>query len=188
MSAMDLLHRRRWSVEEFQRAIQLGLFHEDERLELIHGDIYRNNTPDPLHSAAVSLSRDALGTLFLVNCHLRTENPLTIPGDGQPEPDILVVRGNRRDFTSRHPEPGDVLLLIEVSDSTLSEDRSVKGPLYAEAGIPEFWILNLRQRQLEVHQAPQNGIWTRTFVVSETGTASPLAAPNAVIPVADLLP
>ena len=80
------------------------------------------------------------------------------------------------------------MLLIEVSCSTLATDRSVKGPLYAGAGIPEYWILNLSGRQLEVHRTPLNGVWAQTFVVPESGTVSPLAAPEATVTVADLLP
>ncbi|MGC4046030.1 MAG: Uma2 family endonuclease [Armatimonas sp.] len=145
--------------------------------------------PDPPHSITIPLSLALLQAIFIpLNAHLRTENPLLIPSGSQPQPDILVVNGAPRDYLAQHPQPADVLLLIEVSDSTLQTDRSVKSPLYAEAGISEYWILNLQDRQLEVHRTPLNGIWTSTFVVPSSGTVTPLAAPNATIAIVDLLP
>ena len=189
MSAFETLPRRRWTVEEFQHAARAGVFGEDERLELLFGEIVPAMPPDPSHSGSTGSLDDILRRIFAgADCFIRAENPLVIPGDGQPEPDIAVIRGSRQDFFQHHPTPTDVLLLIEVSGSTLTTDRSVKGPLYAGAGIPEYWILNLPGRQLEVHRTPQNGVWTQTFVVPETGAVSPLAAPGATVAVADLLP
>ena len=146
--------RRRWSVEEFQCAIRLGLFREDERLELLDGEIFEQMPPDPPHSSSTGFTYDALYAAFAnIDAHLRSENPLVLTGSSsQPQPDVVVVRGSRHLYTSRHPAPTDVLLLIEVSDSTLSDDRNAKSVLYATAGITEYWIVNLRDRQLEVHR------------------------------------
>ncbi|MBB6053031.1 Uma2 family endonuclease [Armatimonas rosea] len=182
--------RRRWSVEEFQCAIRLGLFREDERLELLDGDIFEQKPPDPPHSSTIPLSHVALNRAFTgIDCHLRTENPIVLTSsNSQPQPDIVVAQGSPRLYASRHPGPDDVLLLVEVSDSTLSDDRNAKSALYATAGITEYWIVNLRDRQLEVHRHPQNGIWTQTQVIAATGNIAPLSAPNSPVAVADLLP
>lgn len=182
--------RRRWSVEEFQCAIRLGLFREDERLELLDGEIFEQMPPDPPHSSSTGFTYDTLLVAFAnVGCHLRSENPLVLTGNSsQPQPDVVVVRGSRHLYTSRHPAPADVLLVVEVSASTLTDDRSAKSALYAAAGITEYWIVNLRDRQLEVHRLPQNGIWTQTQVVSATGSIAPLSAPQSLVTVADLLP
>lgn len=183
------LRRRSWTVEEFQSAIRLGLFHEDERLELLQGEIIELIPVDPTHSLVTGLVNDALMAAFRgQNCHVRTENPIVLPHDGQPQPDVIVACGQRRAYPHQHPTPVDVFLLVEVSGSTLAEDRSVKSPLYAIAGITEYWIVNLKDRQLEVHRMPQNGIWTQTQVISATGTVAPLAAPQSPILVSELLP
>ena len=182
--------RRRWSVEEFQCAIRLGLFREDERLELLDGEIFEKMPPDPPHSTTIPLSHVALNRAFAgLDCHLRTENPIVLTGSSsQPQPDIVVAQGSPRLYTSRHPAPTDILLVVEVSASTLTDDRNAKSALYVTAGIAEYWIVNLQDRQLEVHRHPQNGIWTQTQVVGATGSIAPLAAPNMPVTVADLLP
>ncbi len=182
--------RRRWSVEEFQCAIRLGLFHADERLELLDGEIFEKMPPDPPHSTTTGFTYDALQAAFVgIDCHLRSENPIVLTGTrSQPEPDVVVVRGPRRLYTSRHPAPTEILLVVEVSASTLTDDRNAKSALYATSGITEYWIVNLQDRQLEVHRLPQNGIWTQTQVVGATGSIAPLAAPNMPVTVADLLP
>lgn len=181
--------RRLWTVEEFQCAIERGVFHEDERLELLQGEIIEQMPVDPPHSLTTGLVSDALVAAFAgMDCHVRTENPIALPNNSQPQPDIVVARGARRAYRSQHPTPLDIVLLVEVSGSTLIEDRAFKAPLYAAAGIAEYWIVNLRDRQLEVHRTPQNGIWTQTQVVAATGSIAPLAAPSALLAVAELLP
>lgn len=188
-AAPSPLPRRRWTVEEFQSAARFGLFRPEERLELLDGEILEKRPPDPPHSSATGLVDDVLRRAFAgVDGFIRTENPVVLPHASQPEPDVAVVRGQRRDFASRHPSPADLLLVVEVSFSTLADDRGIKARLYAEAGIAEYWIVNLRDRQLEVHRTPQNGIWTQTFVVATGNSVAPLAAPGATVAVADLLP
>jgi Uma2 family endonuclease len=99
-----------------------------------------------------------------------------------------MLRGDIRQYATRHPAPEDVLLVVEVSDATLGFDRSRKARIYAESGIPEYWILNLIDRYLEVHREPQNGAYQSITVFPEAGTVSPLAAPAAAVAVGDLLP
>lgn len=183
------LLRRRWSAEEFQSATRLGIFRPEERLELLDGEILEKMPPDPPHSSATGLLDDVLRRAFAgVDCFVRTENPIVLPQASQPEPDAAVVRGARRDYLQQHPMPGDLLLVVEVSFPTLADDRGIKARLYAEAGIAEYWIVNLRDRQLEVHRSPRGGIWTQTFVVAVGASVAPLAAPSATVPVDDLLP
>jgi Uma2 family endonuclease len=180
---------RRWTVAEYQRAAQMGLFGPEERLELIDGEIYEKMPPDPPHSTGIDLARFHITRAFQgVDCYLRSENPVVLPNDGQPEPDIAVVAGVPGRYRDHHPGPEDVLLIVEVADSSLSFDRRQKGPQYAVAGIQEYWILNLPDRCLEVFRLPQNGGWTATSTVAEDGAVSPLAAPGATVRVADLLP
>jgi Uma2 family endonuclease len=180
---------RRWTVAEYQKAAKVGLFGPEERLELIDGEIYKRMPPEPPHSNGIDFVRAALVAAFRsVDCYLRTENPISIPGDSQPQPDAAVVVGNPPRYRGRFPIAEEIYLLVEVADSSLNFDRRRKGPQYAAAGIREYWILNLRDRCLEVFRAPQNGAWTVTFTVPENGALSSLTAPEASVAVADLLP
>jgi Uma2 family endonuclease len=180
---------RRWTTDEYHRAAALGLFHPEECLELVDGEIIEKMPPDPPHSGSVGMTADVLARAFsLVDCCVRTENPVTLPNDGEPQPDVAVVIGDHRRYTGRHPQPADVLLLMEIADSSLAYDRETKGPLYAAAGIREYWILNLRERQLEVHRDPHDGEWVTAFIVPADGNLSPQSAPNSTVAVSDMLP
>ena len=182
--------RHLWTVEDYQRMATLGLFAPEERTELINGEIIDKMPPSPDHSLSVDLIRIALAAAFAgQDCFLRSENPVRLPGiRNQPQPDIAVVRGNPRLYPGRFPAPEDILLLIETAYSSEDFDRDTKAPLYAAAGIPEYWIVNLKARTLEVYRDPQNGVYATLFTVPATGTVSPLAAPESVVLVADLLP
>lgn len=182
-------HPRHWTIAEYQRAADLGLFGPEERLELIRGEIIEHRPPNPPHSVCVSLVNVVLSrALSLDGLCLRQEQPIILPADGQPEPDIVVLSGDHRQYNNRHPRPENVELLIEVSDSTLDFDRVTKGTDYTIAGIREYWIINLQDRQLEVHRDPQNGRWATTFTARENESVAPLVSPETPIAVADLLP
>ncbi len=179
-----------WTSEEFHRAFSMGLFRLDEKLELIDGEIIEKMGGDPSHSVGVGLVQDALAKAFaLTDCHLRIQHPIALPGGvSEPEPDVAVVRGQRRQYDKHHPQPVDTLLVVEVANTTLTYDRERKAPAYAVAGVVEYWILNLTDRQLEVHRHPQNGAYQSTVILTASQSASPMAMPTEIIRVADLLP
>ena len=180
---------RRWTVEEFFRAARLGLFRPDERLELLSGEIIEKMTQNPPHAVALNKSIPVFSRVIAgQDCHLRVQAPLALSDDSAPEPDIAVIAGSPDNYATKHPAPGDVLLLVEISDATLHLDRRRKAALYAAAGINEYWILNLIDRRLEVHRDPSNGAYQVITLLGETQTISPLAAPQATLRVADLLP
>lgn len=185
---------RHWTRDEVYRAMESGIIRSDERLELIHGELFQKMTQNPPHVTAVLKTQKALGTLFASGYHVRTQAPLTLANDNEPEPDVMVVRGELEDYTD-HPTPADVVLVVEVSDSTLGTDRRFKGSVYAEAGIAEYWVENLQNRTLEVYRDPAPladapfGFGYHTLTVyADTDTITPLAAPQSSIRVADLLP
>ena len=185
-----------WTVETFYRALSAGLFEHPERLELIKGEIIERMSPqDTPHSTATLLTRDLLADLFRSVGHVRSQMPLDILRDTEPEPDVFVVKGTVRDYEMRQPRPSDLLLLVEVSDSTLPYDRGVKGSLYAEAGIAEYWIVNLPERCLEVYREPGEmeggrfGYGYRQMQrYAETESVAPLSAPGMSVRVEELLP
>jgi Uma2 family endonuclease len=185
-----------WTVERFYRALSAGLFEHPERLELIKGEIIERMSPqDTPHSTSTLLTRDLLADLFRALGHVRSQMPLDLFRDTEPEPDVFVVKGAIRDYETRKPRPSDLLLVVEVSDSTLAYDRGVKASLYAEAGITEYWIVNLPERCLEVFRDAGAKAGERFGFgyhdvrrYAETESVAPLAAPDAPVRVEDLLP
>jgi len=186
----DYPRARRFSRAEYYRAAETSVFAPGERLELIGGKIIVMSPIGPPHATGVGKSEDALRAAFAsVRCHIRSQMPVHLAGDNEPEPDVVIARGGRGDYANAHPVAADVLLLIEVSDATLSFDRSTKAMLYAQNDIAEYWLLNLRERTLEVRRNPENGVYPPPVVYGENDTVTPLHAPQASpVRVADLLP
>ena len=181
---------RRWSREEYYRMADLGWFGE-QRVELIEGEIIEMPPQNNMHSVAIEMVERALEAAFGSKAWVRTQLPLNVPDGSAPEPDLAVVWGNPRDFQD-HPQ--SALLVVEISDWTLRYDRTRKGPLYAQSGIAEYWIVNLIDRKLEVHRNPQveaggkSSRYTDVQPLLPSESISPLSMPAAVIQVADLFP
>lgn len=183
--------RRPWTRKEYERAIDLGLFGPDEKLELIEGEILKKMAPmNTPHTTGIALCTRALRTAFPIGHYLRIQMPLATSDLSEPEPDVAVVIGDERDYEEAHPNTA--VLVVEVADSSVNYDRTVKAALYAQAGVPEYWVLNLRERRLEVYRQPDAAAdparYTMTFRLAESETVVPLAALSAVISVSDLLP
>ncbi len=149
--ALDDLYRI--TVDEYERMADAGVL-TDRRVELINGWLVRKMTTKPPHVIAVDAAREVIARLLPKGWWLREEKPVRIPDFDEPEPDLSVVRGSRLDYRTRHPGPGDIEFLIEVSDTSLSWDRREKLSAYARAGVPIYWILNLVDRQLEIYSDP----------------------------------
>jgi Uma2 family endonuclease len=184
---------RRWSRVEYDRLVEHGMFRPDERLELLDGLLVVREPQGSRHATAVGLVHDALAAAFGRRYHVRGPGPIALDESSEPEPDLAVVPGTRRDYRDAHPS--SPVLVVEVSDSTLALDRRLKGGLYARAGIAEYWILNLVHRVLEVYRQPVRSSGARhgwkyrsVRLLEGNAVVSPLAAPGARIPVADLLP
>jgi Uma2 family endonuclease len=182
-----------WTRARYHQAGELGLFHPGERVELLEGEVFYKVSPqsDP-HASAIVLTADALRAALGQGFHVREEKPMVLSDLTEPEPDVVVVRGTARN-TPNHPTPANAVLVIEVSFSTLTFDRTEKAAAYARSGIADYWILNLRARQLEVRRDPgpmNNGehSYRSLQILLENGEVSPLATPDVVVRVADLLP
>ena len=172
--------------------VAVGLLHEDEHVQLIEGEILEMTPQYPPHATAVQLVAQALGQVFGPGYTVRQQLPLALSDDSEPEPDIAIVAGGIRDFMHEHP--ATAALLIEVADSSLAFDRRRKGRLYAAAAIPEYWIVNLAERVLEIYRMPAASSGSGEFeyaertTIDERGRVSPLARPDTSIAVADFLP
>ncbi len=143
----------RFSVEQYHQMIRLGILTEDDPVELLEGWIIHKMPKNPPHRAATKLTRNALEEILPSGWYVDAQEPITLE-DSEPEPDVVIVRGNTRDYLDRHPGSQDLALVVEIADSTLERDRTSKKRMYARAGIPVYWIVNLCERQLEVYTEP----------------------------------
>ena len=142
----------RWSRTEYDRAVDAGVFVPDARLELVDGEILAMTPQGSRHFAGVELAADALREAFGAGCRVRVQGPLAAGDDSEPEPDVAVVEGHARTYRDAHPTTA--LLVVEVSDDSLSRDRTGKQRRYSRCGIREYWILALPDQRLEIHRDP----------------------------------
>lgn len=143
----------RFTVAEYESLIRSGTLPEKPRHELLEGWITPKMTKSPAHEVAIDQIQETLRARLPGGCRLRIQSAITT-ADSQPEPDLAVARGQARDFLERHPGPEEVPLVIEVADSSLARDRGLKAHVYARAGIPNYWIVNLVDRVVKVHSEP----------------------------------
>jgi Uma2 family endonuclease len=181
----------RWTAEQAYTLAELGFF-DDRRVELLEGVLYEM-TANPPHAVAVGLGTRILIRLFDAGYTTRVRQPLDFGRRNLPEPDLAIVEGSDRDYLTAHPKTA--LLVVEISDSTLRKDRNIKAHVYAHAGIADYWIINLNDRQLEIHRNPGRDPsrkgryrYADVTIVPADSHASPLAAPGVNIAVAELLP
>ncbi|HEX8598399.1 MAG TPA: Uma2 family endonuclease [Chloroflexia bacterium] len=151
--------RYRFSVDEYYKMAEVGILSEDDRVELIEGEIVYMAPIGIRHAHCVDTLNRLFSQLLSKNVLVRVQNPIRLNADSEVQPDVALLR--LRDYTKdqQHPGPDDVLLVIEVSDTTLSWDRREKVPLYARAGITEVWIVNLQQDRIEVYSQPEGGAY-----------------------------
>jgi Uma2 family endonuclease len=179
--AQKEIARRRFTVHEYHRMAEAGILHEDDRVELIEGDILEMNPIGSRHFTCVNgLTRllvRGVGDEAIVS----VQNPVRLGERLEPQPDLAVIRN--RDYRESLPEPEDVLLLIEVSDSTFSYDRNVKLPLYARAEIPEVWIVDLPSEAVERHTEPTGDGYRLARQARRGEMLESIALPALVVPV-----
>ena len=178
--------RRRFTVEEYCAMADAGILGEEERVELLDGEILIMPPIRPPHEDGTTrLSSDLIHRLH-GRAWVRVQNAVQLDDHGLPEPDIAIVR-LRDDYHRERPTPADVLLIIEVSDTSLEYDRELKLPRYAAAGIPEVWIANVPARHVEAFHDPVDGVYQSSRTVPADGRISPRAFPDVVLTVGDFL-
>jgi len=196
MTAMKQAERpgvRRWSRLEYARLIDHGFFDENDPIELLDGLLLVKEPQHSPHRTAVLLVAKALERAFGEGWFVQTQSPIILDDRSEPEPDVCVVRGSPRDYAAAHPS--GPALVVEVAQSGLALARGRKATAYARARIADYWILDLGTRALELYREPTSPGSARRhwgYAVVQTlgadATVAPLAAPAAVIRVADLLP
>ncbi len=143
----------RLTVEQYHEMARQGIFSDDDRVELLEGLLVRKMTVSPAHHLATARVQDVLRKYIPLGYFVASPASVTL-ATSEPEPDAMVVRGVREDYAERHPGHGDVVLIVEVADSSLRGDRRFKKAIYAKAALPVYWIVNLIDRQIEVYSEP----------------------------------
>jgi hypothetical protein len=156
-------------VTQYHLMIANGILEEDAQLELLEGLLIAKMTKNPRHRLSTGLLQDVLLLILPANYHLNLQEPITLK-DSEPDPDLAVIYGQRLDYRDRHPDAASLELVIEVADSSLERDRTIKQRIYARAGIPIYWILNLGDRQLEVYTQPngEESMYKECQIFTET--------------------
>ena len=183
----ETITRKRFTVDEYHRMWDIGIFPEDKRFELIRGAIFEMPTTKPPHSGRVNRLTQLFTSRFGESVIVSVQNPTSIDDYSEPVPDVSLLKPRADFYTESHPLPSDVLLVVEISHTTLRFDTKIKGLLYAEAEIPEYWIVNIPQNVLEVRREPANGRYTRHEILRHGQTVSPLRLPDTSFWVDEIL-
>jgi Uma2 family endonuclease len=183
----------RFSVARYQRMIETGILTTEDKVELLENYVVLKMPRNPSHDGTIDLLKASLGSTVPPGWLLRVQQTIVL-ADSQPEPDIAVVRGHPRSFLTRHPGPADIGQLTEVADSSLLRDQRDKTRIYARAGIPIYWIINLVDQRIEVYSQPSGPMAVPaygSFQVYQPGDTLPLVLDGntvGTLVVADLLP
>jgi Uma2 family endonuclease len=182
------LIRRRFTVAEYYCMGEAGILPPDERTELIEGEVFVMPPIGPAHAEGGSRAERTFFKYIGDRAVLRSQYPIQLPNDSEPQPDIVLARPRPEGYRAAHPKPEDIFQVIEVSNTALESDRDVRLPLYARAGISETWLMNLPDDRIEVYRDPAPEGYRSITIVPRDGSVSPLDFPDVTIPCAELLP
>lgn len=183
-----MVQPRRFTREEYRRLLEAGVIQEDERVELIEGTVVEMSPIGSQHAAVVkklnALFHQALEGGALVG----VQDPIKLSPFSEPQPDLVLLRRRSDFYAQDHPGPEDILLLVEVAEASLAYDRQVKLPLYAQAGIPEVWLVNIGERKVEVYRHPSGESYLEVRELGPKDVLSPMAFPQVSFEVEETLP
>lgn len=179
--------RKHFTVDEYHKMGEAGILSEDDRLELIDGEIVQMSPINVPHQSCVDRLTMLFAPRLVGRGIVRVQGPILLDMENEPQPDVILLR--QSDYAERqyHPQPEDILLVIEVADSTLRTDRRDKMPRYARAGISEAWIVNIPKKVVEIYSDPVDGKYTSVQRVGRGHTITPKALPDVTVQVDDFL-
>ncbi|MEM6321335.1 MAG: Uma2 family endonuclease [Bacteroidota bacterium] len=151
------LAKRLISTEDYHKMAEVGILQPDDKIELLNGEIIKMSPIGSLHVGYVNILDELLSDALGKKVHVVVQSPVKLSSFSEPEPDLVLLKRRKDHYLKRLPQPKDVHLIVEVADSTLEKDREVKAPLYAQANISEYWILNIPDEQLEIFTEPKDG-------------------------------
>ena len=179
--------RKRFTVDDYYRMAEAGILNERDRVELIEGEIVEMSPIGVRHAMSVNRANMILARAVGDRAVVSVQNAFRINRYNEPQPDVILVRPREDFYGHGHPRPEDVILLIEVSDTTLRFDQKVKLPIYARSGVPEVWIVDLNNDVIRVYRQPKGNIYSVVETKARTESVSAIAFPEVAIKVEDLL-
>jgi Uma2 family endonuclease len=179
--------RRSFTVAEYYRMAEAGILSEDDRVELLDGEVIEMSPIGSRHAACVDRLNKYLNGGSEQHFIVRVQNPIRLDDYSEPQPDITLLRARSDFYAEAHPTPADVLVIIEVADSSVELDRQVKLPLYAQAEIPEFWLANLPDDTVGFYAQPVNGVYQVAKIFGRGETVSSQMVPGLQISVDGIL-
>jgi len=162
-----LFERQLFSVSDYYKMADAGILKPENKVELLNGEIVKMSPIKSLHAAIVDFLDEEFKIALRKVVHCRNQNPIHIDNFSEPEPDLSLVKKRETRYRDRHPNPNEVFLVVEVSDSTLLKDQTIKKKLYAEANIPEYWIINIPESRVEVFKNPKDGDYAKSEILTE---------------------
>ena len=157
----------KWTIVDYHKMVETGVLKEDAAVELLNGQIIKMSPAGDLHAACVDILDELLRDILGKSVNIRAQGPVVLNDYSEPEPDIAILKRKKNFYADGHPQVIDVILLIEVSDTTLIKDQTVKREAYATSGISEYWIVNLPDRQLEQYLFPADGDYQQVRIYKE---------------------
>jgi len=181
------LTRRRFTVTEYHRMAEAGILREDDRVELLDGEVVEMTPIGPRHAGRVKRLNRIFSARVGDRAIVSVQDPIVLGTHWEPEPDVVLLRPRPDFYGSAHPRPEDVLLVVEVAETSLERDREIKLPAYAAAAIPEVWILNLLEDGLDVYRDPASDGYGKVRRLERGGRVAPLALPDLELSVEEIL-
>jgi Uma2 family endonuclease len=181
------VERRRFTLDEYHRMGEAGILHEDDPVELVHGEIVQTAPIGPTHAWCVTRLSRLLDRTLGNRAVVRSQSPVTLPPDSEAQPDVALLRPPEEAYRRRHPLPDDVLLLVEVADRSIRYDRGLKRRLYARAGIREYWLVDLDGAGVEVYREPAGDDYRRVDRLGRDERLTLEVVSGVSVPVADVL-
>jgi Uma2 family endonuclease len=175
----------KWTIDEYHRMIAGGIL-SNRRVELLRGEIIEMSPEGEPHAYCSDEAGEYLAKLLAERAKVRHAKPITLPDDSEPEPDIAVVQRLGREYREHHPYPENIFWLIEYANTSLEKDLEIKSKIYAEVGIPEYWVVNLKKSHLVVFRQPLDGDYSTKLTLT-TGIIQPLAFPDIFISVEQVI-
>lgn len=179
---------RQLTTAEYYGMMESGIIREGERVELISGQIFTMAAKGTRHTVSTSRLLKSLLVLIGERAIVRCQDPITLPDNSEPEPDIVIAKLRSDDYLNSHPSPADIILAIEVADSSIKFDRETKAPLYAAAGISEYWIVNLIDDRLEIYRQPEGDIYTSIEIIKPPRSIGLPQFSDITLDISDLFP
>ncbi len=179
---------RLWNVREYHSLMEKGVLNPEERIELIQGQLITMSPKGTLHTSATRRISKTLSISLANKAAIYTQDPIQLNDYSEPEPDVSVVKFDPLDYVSHHPQAEEVYLLIEVADSSLEYDCQVKAQLYAQSGINDYWVIDVRDRKLFLFRKPHQSDYKIKQILTENESINLLSFPDICLSISELLP